>query len=86
MTLGRSQQFVKAFSKLSNKEKMKFSERISIFSTDKNNPILNNHKLHGEYSGCRSINITGDIRLVYKDLSNDDILLYRIGTHSELYT
>jgi addiction module RelE/StbE family toxin len=86
MNFDHSTLFKKTFSKLSKKEKLKFEERMAIFIIDVYDPILKNHKLHGEYDGYRSINITGDIRLIYREISKDNYLLHLIGTHSELYT
>ena len=81
-----SLQFKKQFKKFGKKDQIKFDERMSVFIFDEYSPILNNHKLHGEYDGFRSINISGDIRVVYKNISKERVLLYRIGTHSELYS
>ena len=58
--------------------------RIRLFITDPFNEILRNHPLSGEYSGCRSINITGDYRIIYEE--NEGIIEFLlIGTHDELY-
>lgn len=86
MNFGRTTSFEKGFTKLSKKEKVKYDERIDIFTNDEYNPILKNHKLHGEHDGYRSINITSDIRLIYRKISKDHYILHLIGTHSELYT
>lgn len=59
---------------------------MSNFIADEFSPLLKNHKLHGEYDGFRSINITSDIRLIYRKMANNHYLLQQIGTHSELYT
>ena len=64
----------------------KFEERIRLFQKDMFEPILNNHSLEGEWLGCRSINITGDIRAVFEELSTNHIQFLAIGTHSELYS
>jgi addiction module RelE/StbE family toxin len=47
-------------------------------------PTLKNHQLHGDYLGYKSVNITGDVRAIFKQ-TDDSILLVDIGTHSELY-
>lgn len=60
-------------------------ERIALFIDDPFNPILNNHPLHGEYRNCRSINITGDWRAIYKLLAPDLAVFIILGSHSELY-
>ncbi|MBI2627504.1 type II toxin-antitoxin system mRNA interferase toxin, RelE/StbE family [Candidatus Nomurabacteria bacterium] len=76
--------FRKQYKKLSMKIKEKFNERLIVF---KNNPFtseLNNHTLHGKYSGCRSINVTGDIRAIY-EVREKGVRFLDIDTHSNLY-
>lgn len=85
MILDHSNCFNGSFKKLTKKEKDKFRERIAIFINDEFSPILKSHKLHGEYEGYRSINITSDIRLIYKKISDNNCRLHLVGTHSELY-
>ncbi len=41
--------------------------------------------LHGPFEGYWSINISGNIRAIYKADDNNEIVFIRIGTHSELY-
>ncbi len=61
-----------------------FHERLSLLLSGDNHPFLNNHKLNPPWEGCKSINITGNIRLIYK-IVDDQCFLVRIGTHPELY-
>ncbi len=77
--------FVKSFTKLPFKIQEKFKERRNLFLADQFNPILNNHPLSGKYKGYRSINITGNIRVIYKLLDEHTILFTEIGTHNKLY-
>ena len=65
--------------------KIKLEERLQIFIKDEFNPILNNHTLHDPWKNARSINITGDIRLIYTKMNENICLLIDIGSHSELY-
>ena len=60
-------------------------ERIRLFRQDPFNIVLNNHKLHGEYEGCSSINITGNFRAVFKYINENTVIFSDIGTHPELY-
>ena len=81
-----SKQFEKSFLKLSKKTKDKAIKQLQIFI---NNPIdirLNNHILSGGWSEYRSINITGDIRAIYKPVDKDLVRFIAIGSHSELYS
>ena len=43
------------------------------------------HTLQGEYSGCLECHIEGDFLLVWYDQENNTIVLFRLGTHSELF-
>lgn len=85
MNVSRHRDFIEDFQKLSKKIKEKFSEKILLFEKDEFNPILNNHALRGNYSGYRSINITGDIRAIFKKNVDEAIFVAR-GSHSNLYS
>jgi len=84
MTIQLHKTFKKQYEKLTQAQKGKFKERRSIFLQDEFNPILNNHALKGAYQGYRSINITGDIRVIYRK-SSGEIFFVEIGSHSKLY-
>ena len=85
MTFRRSSAFKRAYKRFSKKLKEKLKERLEMFVLDEFDAVLNNHKLSGEYEGYRSINVTGDYRLVYRQLNKDTMYFLAIGTHSELY-
>ena len=73
-----------SFKKLPRKICDKFYDRVELFKVDKFNPVLNNHSVDGAYVNSRSINITGDYRLVFRE-EGDVAIFIDIGTHSELY-
>ena len=64
----------------------RFKERRDVFMQNPFDPVLQNHALKGKYQGYRSINITGDIRAVYKLIDRDTIVFVDLGTHSGLYS
>jgi len=66
--------------------KARVGERLELLVGNEFDPLLNNHKLQGEDASYRSINVTGDVRIVYRKTSRDAYLLVAIGTHSELYS
>lgn len=72
--------------KLDHKILSILKERVDIFRENEFDPILNNHKLHGEYANCKSINITSDVRLIYEKVAENIYHIIDIGTHSELYS
>lgn len=76
--------FLKDFKKLPPKLKEKYKERLKLFVKDEFDPVLNNHLLKGKYLEYRSINITGDIRAIFKRDSRK-ALFVAIGSHSNLY-
>ncbi|MEK7589768.1 MAG: type II toxin-antitoxin system mRNA interferase toxin, RelE/StbE family [Patescibacteria group bacterium] len=78
--------FEKKYKKLSEKIKLKIKEKNILFVKDPYNTTLNNHALNGKYTGYRSININGDIRIIYKLLDKDTALFVEVGTHSKLYS
>lgn len=77
--------FEKQYKKLKVSEKKKFKERKDLFFSDEYNPVLNNHPLQGKYQGYRSINVTGDVRAIYKKTDAELVIFAAIGSHSALY-
>jgi len=84
MDVDYSRGFKKEYKKLPRKLRDQFNERIELFKENPFSPLLNNHAIHYPHSGCRSINITGDIRALY-EAHGETALFVRIGSHSELY-
>lgn len=84
MIVNLHKNFKKNYKQLTDSQKKKFKERRSLFMQDEFNPVLNNHALKGKYLGYRSINITGDLRVIYKK-ELQDVLFVDIDTHSNLY-
>lgn len=85
MQTGLHKSFLRAYVKQPQKIKKKFKEKRDLFIEDMFHPILNNHPLTGKYDGCRSINITGDIRAIFFVKIDGGIVFINIGSHSELY-
>lgn len=77
--------FIKSYAKLPPKIKKHVIQKLEIFKQNPLADVLNNHALLGKYQGYRSINITGDYRAIYLDISEEAVLFVRIGTHSQLY-
>lgn len=69
--------------------KRAFQKRYELFISNPFHPILHNHQLIGLYKRCRSINITGDWRAVFREEIKSDgdigIFFISLGTHSQLY-
>lgn len=84
MIIHLHENFKKGYKKLTESQKNKFKERRNLFMTNEFDPILNNHALSGGYAGYGSINITGDLRVLYKK-DGELVMFIKIGTHSNLY-
>lgn len=65
--------------------RMQTQERLRLFVDEPFHPLLNDHSLRGEHQNQRSINVTGDVRIIYEMVSKDVAKLIDIGTHGELY-
>ena len=76
--------FKKKIKKISPKIQDQFYERLDVFIKNQNHKILNNHSVDKTFTDCRSINVTGDYRAIFKE-DNNVIVFINIGTHSELY-
>ena len=84
-TIGFSKKFIKSLSRLPAKDQQRFKGRLGLFVADHNHPALRLHPLKGKYSSHYSINITGDLRAIFKYQPDGSILFSFIGTHSQLY-
>lgn len=61
------------------------AERIALFQKDPTNPLLKEHSLKGKKHSFRSFSITGDIRIVYFQVSKNHVIFFDIGTHNQVY-
>ena len=85
MQFFRSRRFEKRFKRLSRSFQERAVEWQLLFASDPGHPLLDDHALHDPYLGCRSFSVTGDMRIIYRLISETDCLLVDIGTHHELY-
>lgn len=85
MIIITSKSFGKKFKKLSKKVQLQVKERISLFVDSPYDPRLNNHILHGDKKMLRSINITGDLRILFEEINDETVRFLDVDTHSNLY-
>ena len=64
-------------------EKLKSAIR-SLVRGEKLDQIYRDHKLSGDYYGCRDCHIESDWLLIYK-YDEETLFLIRTGTHSDLF-
>jgi addiction module RelE/StbE family toxin len=76
--------FKKSLKKQTKSVQEKFFEKLDIFIENQFHYSLNNHALKGDLADFRSFDVTGDVRVHYKEVSYG-IILVNIGTHSQLY-
>lgn len=85
MTLRFHREFDKQFRKLKARERTRVRERLALFLHQPYHPTLRNHALRGRYLDYRSISIGGDLRAIFKMVSEEEYVFVTIGTHSQLY-
>jgi len=80
--------YLKAFQKLSRKDRDLVENAIEVFSITPMAPKLRNHAFKWKYLGARSIDAGFDFRIIFLELSEgryELVELLEIGTHSQLY-
>lgn len=84
-----SKKFLKQLKKAPLEIKIAYRRRFAMFLDDPFHPLLDNHALAGDWLGYRSINITGDWRVIFKEylteIGKTVIIFHIIGTHSQIY-
>lgn len=76
--------FQQQLEKVNPETRILFREAFEIFLEDPYHLSLRNHELTEEYAGIKSIDVTGDIRALYREVAERIIFIY-LGTHEELY-
>lgn len=76
--------------KLAKKQGKNIDKLFAVVEKLANGEILEikyrDHELTGNYKGCRECHIEPDWLLVYEIINNKLVLmLYRVGSHSELF-
>ena len=79
-----TEKFRKQYNKVGAKIQRSVDERLRLFMSNSDNPLLRNHPLIGKLKGRYSINVNGDWRAIYSEYSNV-IIFELLGTHSQLY-
>ena len=85
MSITYSSGFKKQVRRLPLRIKQALAERLRLFAGTPFHPLLDNHPLKGGRRGYRSINITGDWRVIYEPVGSDIARLIEVGTHHDLY-
>ncbi|MEA3331830.1 MAG: type II toxin-antitoxin system YafQ family toxin [Campylobacterota bacterium] len=86
-TLFRTSSFKKDYKKLTKPNKLLLKEVIEkLVNAETLEAAYKDHKLVGNYLGCRECHIKPDLLLIYR-IENDilELALTRVGSHSELF-
>jgi len=86
MRIFYSRKFDKQYRKQNQKIKVMFETRMGIFIRNPNDTRLSIHKLSGKLEGLWSLNVNGDIRVIFDKSQENAVILVAIGSHSELYS
>jgi mRNA-degrading endonuclease YafQ of YafQ-DinJ toxin-antitoxin module len=76
--------FIKDFAKLDVSIRSAYIQRKNTLTVNLRSVELHIHPLKGEYEGCKSFNVTGNVRVIFIEIEGG-YRFERIGTHSELY-
>lgn len=88
MKIKRHKLFLKDFKKttLHDREFEKFIDYVNRLRADKTLPPESlDHSLSGNYKDCREFHLSGDMLVIYLINQDNEIVLMRLGTHSQLF-
>ena len=88
MRIEFKKKFQKSYRKLDVKRRRLFQEKLSVFIENPSDKNLRNHALTWDYIWYRSINISWDMRAIFRGSWNTEyefIEFYDIGTYAKLY-
>lgn len=88
MTIALARSFLKAYTKRirdNGKLDRQYTRRVDLYKINPANPVLNDHPLKGTKLGLRAFSVTGDVRIIYRRNSEDEVEFLDIGTHAQIY-
>jgi addiction module RelE/StbE family toxin len=65
--------------------KNKFKEKLELLKEDPFHPFLKTHKLSGKLKDYMAFRVDYNIRVIFKFIEKNKILLIDIGTHDAIY-
>lgn len=86
--IGLSSSFKRAFRKriaIDKELERLFWRKMELFSNNPHAASLKTHKLSGELEELWSFSINYEIRVIFKFLDRNKVLLIDIGSHDEVY-
>ena len=88
MIIDTSKSFDKHYKKrikTNQKLYLRAKKRIALFGKNQQHFTLKDHGLTGGKKDLRAFSVTGDIRVIYKKIDNNHVILLDIGTHNQVY-
>jgi addiction module RelE/StbE family toxin len=86
MTIRYASSFKRMYKKLSSEQRDGVDAALQLFAEDPFHARLRNHKLAGSQEGVRSIRAGYDLRILYVEENDHQIiLLLKVGTHDAVY-
>lgn len=77
--------FTAHFTKLTDIQKQHVKDTLELFTEHPSASSLRDHPLKDKWAGYRSITANKDLRIHYKLLDADTVLLAAVGAHRQLY-
>ena len=84
MTIRYEKSFKKSLRHLKQQQKHQFDERLRLLLANPADTRLRLHPLKGKFTGYYSINVSGDLRAIFRR-EDHRLTFILIGTHSQLY-
>lgn len=85
MNIQTTRKFDKKSARLPRPIQSAVLERLTLFLENPHHSLLYNHPLSGKRKNQRSINITGDYRLIFEQVDEHTARLLDVDTHHNLY-
>ena len=73
--------FVRRFKKLENDVEEEAFKKIELFKNRSNHRVLKVHKLHGDMKDSFSFSVNQKVRIVFRYLSDEEVILIAIDDH-----
>jgi addiction module RelE/StbE family toxin len=88
MEIKYTKRFRDQYHKADKQIKAAFAQTVDLFLADPQHPLLRNHALQEKLAGFRSINVTEDVRAIFKENKSGTrrvFTFHMLGTHEQLY-
>ncbi len=81
MTIHYSSRFIKELKKLNREKQLLAVKREDMFRKNPSDSRLKTHKLSGSLQGYWAFSLTYSDRVLFRFISKEEVIFYKIGTH-----